>query len=166
MMMILKEHLLQVYSVNVVTIYIFNSNQPTSCWLPKASTTRVGCCYNYRFCSDLFSCSMNASFSFCCRVPLSIQIQFVLSKNLILLVEKCAVIIFDNEKIQKINLKPDANCTQLVHRGYSLFSGEYQIYFIECGEKNQYFSRVRSTSENADIFTTRDEIYLVFAVKK
>ena len=33
-------------------------------------------------------------------------------------------------------------------------------------KKNQYFSRVRSTSENADIFTTRDEIYLVFAVKK
>ena len=54
----------------------------------------------------------------------------------------------------------------LRHRGYLLFSGEYQIYFIECCEKNQYFSRVRSTSENADIFTTRDEIYLVFAVKK
>ena len=33
-------------------------------------------------------------------------------------------------------------------------------------KKNQYFSRVRSTSENADIFTARDEIYLVFAVKK
>ena len=28
------------------------------------------------------------------------------------------------------------------------------------------FSRVRSTSENADIFTARDEIYFVFAVKK
>ena len=52
------------------------------------------------------------------------------------------------------------------YRGYLLFSGGYQIYFIECGEKIQYFSRVRSTSENADIFTTRDEIYLVFAVKK
>ena len=37
---------------------------------------------------------------------------------------------------------------------------------MECGEKNQYLSRVRSTSENADIFTTRDEIYFVFAVKK
>ena len=36
---------------------------------------------------------------------------------------------------------------------------------MECGEKNQYFSKVRSTSENADIFTTRDEIYFVFAVK-
>ena len=33
-------------------------------------------------------------------------------------------------------------------------------------KKNQYFSRVRSTSENADIFTARDEIYLVFAEKK
>ena len=39
------------------------------------------------------------------------------------------------------------------------------MYFIECSEKNQYFSRVCSTSENADIFTTRDEIYFVFAVK-
>ena len=53
-----------------------------------------------------------------------------------------------------------------IHRGYLLFWGEYQIYFIECGEKNQYFSRVRSTSENADIFTARDEIYLVFVEKK
>ena len=33
-------------------------------------------------------------------------------------------------------------------------------------KKNQYFSRVRSTSENADIFTARNEIYLVFAEKK
>ena len=40
------------------------------------------------------------------------------------------------------------------------------MYFIKCGEKNQYFSRVRSTSENADIFTAQDEIYLVFAEKK
>ena len=53
-----------------------------------------------------------------------------------------------------------------MYRGYLLFLGEYQIYFIECSEKNQYFSRVRSTSENADIFTARDEIYLVFAEKK
>ena len=30
----------------------------------------------------------------------------------------------------------------------------------------KYFSRVRSTSENADIFTARDEIYLAFAEKK
>ena len=48
-----------------------------------------------------------------------------------------------------------------IHRG-----GKYQIYFIQCGEQNQYFSRVSSTSENADIFTARDEIYLVFAEKK
>ena len=49
------------------------------------------------------------------------------------------------------------------------------IYFFEVNakyisssavKKNQYFSRVRSTSENADIFTARDEKYLVFAEKK
>ena len=28
-------------------------------------------------------------------------------------------------------------------------------------KKNQYFSRVRSTSENADIFTARDQIYFI-----
>ena len=39
-------------------------------------------------------------------------------------------------------------------------------YFIQCGGKNQYFSGVRSTSENADIYTGRDEIYLVFSEKK
>ena len=33
-------------------------------------------------------------------------------------------------------------------------------------KKNQYFSRVRSTSENADIFTTQNAIYFVFALKK
>ena len=60
----------------------------------------------------------------------------------------------------------DSNFWEQIYRGYLLFWGEYQIYFIECGEKNQYFSRVRSTSENADIFTIRDEIYLVFAEKK
>ena len=54
----------------------------------------------------------------------------------------------------------------MINRGYLLFGGEYQIYFIECGENYQYYSRVRSTSENADIFTARDEIYFVFAVKK
>ena len=48
---------------------------------------------------------------------------------------------------------------------FTFLGGEYQIYFIECGEKKQYFSRVCSTSENADIFTTRDEIYLVFIQK-
>ena len=26
-----------------------------------------------------------------------------------------------------------------INRGYLLFSGEYQIYFIECGEKNSVF---------------------------
>ena len=57
------------------------------------------------------------------------------------------------------------HCSE-IHRGYLLCWGEYHIYFIECREKNQYFSRVLSTSENADIFTARDEIYLVFAEKK
>ena len=58
----------------------------------------------------------------------------------------------------------------IIYGEYLLFLGEYQIYmyFNECSEKNQYFSRVRSTSENADIFTAQDEIYLVhvFAEKK
>ena len=54
----------------------------------------------------------------------------------------------------------------MINRGYLLFLGEYHIYFIEFGEKNQYFSRVCSTSEKADIFIARDEIYLVFAKKK
>ena len=48
------------------------------------------------------------------------------------------------------------------------------IYFFEVNtkyisssamKKISIFSRVRSTSENPDIFTTRDEIYLVFAEK-
>ena len=42
---------------------------------------------------------------------------------------------------------------QGIYRGYLLFWGEYQIYLIECGE-------------NTDIFTERDEIYLVFTPKK
>ena len=49
-----------------------------------------------------------------------------------------------------------------------------EIYFFEVntkyislsGLKKSYFSRVHSTSENADIFTTQDKIYLVFAPKK
>ena len=45
-----------------------------------------------------------------------------------------------------------------------MYIEEYQIYFIECGEKKS-FLQVRSTSENADIFMARDEIYLVFAKK-
>ena len=78
------------------------------------------------------------------------------------------------EPVLSVLLKDTAQCTeylltttkQKIYRGYLLFWGEYKIYFIECGEKNQYFSRVRSMSENADIFTARDEIYLVFAEKK
>ena len=41
-------------------------------------------------------------------------------------------------------------------------------YISSSAVKKSVFSRVRSTSENADIFTARDEIYtyLVFAEKK
>ena len=39
-----------------------------------------------------------------------------------------------------------------------IFLGEYQIFFIECGEKSVFFM-------SADIFTARDEINLVFAKK-
>ena len=52
-----------------------------------------------------------------------------------------------------------------IYRGYLLFWGEYQIYFIECGEKNQYFSRVRSTSENADI-SPHEMKYIWYLPKK
>ena len=40
------------------------------------------------------------------------------------------------------------------------------MYSIESGEKKQYFSRVRSMSENAEIFTEGDDIYLVLDEKK
>ena len=49
------------------------------------------------------------------------------------------------------------------------------IYFFEVNtkyisssavKKISFFSRVRSMSENADIFTAQDEIYLVFAERK
>ena len=48
------------------------------------------------------------------------------------------------------------------------------IYFFEVNTKyissselkTSKFSRVRSTSENLDVFKSRDEIYLVFTDKK
>ena len=48
------------------------------------------------------------------------------------------------------------------------------IYFFEVNTKNissselktSEFSRVRSTSENSDVFNSRDEIFLVFTEKK
>ena len=55
---------------------------------------------------------------------------------------------------------------KIQHNENRMFLFCLSIYFIECGEKNQYLSRVRSTSKNADIFTAKDEIYLVFAKKK
>ena len=38
-------------------------------------------------------------------------------------------------------------------------------YISSSGLKTSEFSRVRSTSENSDIFNSRDEIYLVFTGK-
>ena len=43
----------------------------------------------------------------------------------------------------------------LVNRGYYFFEVNTK-YISSSAVKNQNFSRVRSTSENADIFTTRD----------
>ena len=37
-------------------------------------------------------------------------------------------------------------------------------YISSSAMKHQYFSRMRSKSENADIFTSRDEIYLVYTI--
>ena len=51
------------------------------------------------------------------------------------------------------------------YRGYLLFLGEYQIYFIECVENISIF-RVSSTSEIGDIFNTWDEIFFVFTEKE
>ena len=44
------------------------------------------------------------------------------------------------------------------------YIGKYQIYFIECVE-NIRFSRVRSTSENSDVFNSRDEIFGIYRKK-
>ena len=41
-----------------------------------------------------------------------------------------------------------------IYRGYLLFCGEYQIYFMKCNEKSVY-SQVGSMSENADVFIAR-----------
>ena len=44
---------------------------------------------------------------------------------------------------------------------------EVNIKYISSSElKTSKFSRVRSTSENLDVFKSRDEIYLVFTDKK
>ena len=51
-------------------------------------------------------------------------------------------------------------------RGHFPCLDECRKYISSSGENNQYFSRVRSTSENADIFTARDEMYLVLPEKK
>ena len=51
------------------------------------------------------------------------------------------------------------------YRGYLLFWVNTKYISSSAEKKKQYFSRVCSTSENADIFTERDEIYLVFTKK-
>ena len=53
-----------------------------------------------------------------------------------------------------------------VHRGYLLFCGVNTKYISSSELKTSKFSRVRSTSENLDVFKSRDEIYLVFTDKK
>ena len=54
-------------------------------------------------------------------------------------------IIYKVMKYRKIYIKYNAylekavfHSCENINRGYLLFSGEYQIYFIECSEKNQY----------------------------
>ena len=42
----------------------------------------------------------------------------------------------------------------------------YTKYISSSELKTSKFSRVRSTSENLDVFNSRDEIYLVFIDKK
>ena len=42
----------------------------------------------------------------------------------------------------------------------------YTKYISSSELKTSEFSRVRSTSENFDVFNSRDEIYLVFTEKK
>ena len=60
-----------------------------------------------------------------------------------------------------------AKIPSVKHREYFLFFEVNTKYISSSAvKKKSVFSRVRSTSENADIFTARDEIYLVFAEKK
>ena len=47
---------------------------------------------------------MNASFSFCCRVIVSIRRPIRSKKEPYSTFEKCAVIIYDNKKYQKIKV--------------------------------------------------------------
>ena len=44
------------------------------------------------------------------------------------------------------------------------FSKVNTKYISSSAMKNQYFSRMRSPSEDVDIFTSRDEIYLVYYI--
>ena len=47
----------------------------------------------------------------------------------------------------------------MLHRGYLIFRGENQIYFIKCVEHIRIFT-------SADVCNSQDEIYLVFTEKK
>ena len=55
--------------------------------------------------------------------------------------------------------------THEIYRGYILFEVNTK-YISSSVLKTSEFSRVRSTSENSDVFNSRDEIYLVFTEKK
>ena len=48
-----------------------------------------------------------------------------------------------------------------IKRKFTFFFGKYHKYFISCIE-----NIINFTCENADIFNTFDEIYLVFTSKK
>ena len=52
-----------------------------------------------------------------------------------------------------------------INRGYLLFRGEYQIYFIECVENIRIFMSAQH-ERNFGVFNSQDEIYLVFTKKK
>ena len=53
-----------------------------------------------------------------------------------------------------------------IYRGYLSFFEVNTKYISSSELKTSKFSRVRSTSENLDVFKSRDEIYLVFTDKK
>ena len=51
-------------------------------------------------------------------------------------------------------------------KGIFTFLGVNTKCILSSVLKTSEFSRVRSTSENSDVFNSRDEIYLVFTRKK
>ena len=61
-------------------------------------------------------------------------------------------------------LKRNVSMTRFKHRGYLLLEVNTK-YIPSSVLKTSVFSRVRSTSENFDVFNSRDDIYLVFTEK-